>query len=80
VGALLAQFSAPPQGAGRVRQLLSHQAGRARSTERPELADLLDLDRVAEVIAAQSRHGTRAAATATTASRFGWYEGELIRA
>jgi CubicO group peptidase (beta-lactamase class C family) len=62
-----------------VRQLLSHQAGLCAIDERLELADLLDLDRVAAVIAAQKpawEPGTRHGYHGIT---LGWYEGELIR-
>ena len=62
-----------------VRQLLSHQAGLCAIDERLELADLLDLDRVATVIAAQKpawEPGTRHGYHGIT---LGWYEGELIR-
>jgi CubicO group peptidase (beta-lactamase class C family) len=62
-----------------VRQLLSHQAGLCAIGERLELADLLDLDRVAEVIAAQQpawEPGTRHGYHGIT---LGWYEGELLR-
>jgi CubicO group peptidase (beta-lactamase class C family) len=62
-----------------VRELLSHQAGLCAIDEKLELEDLLDLDRVAAVIAAQKpawEPGTRHGYHGIT---LGWYEGELIR-
>ena len=68
-GELLAGVRRRRQGAVTVRQLLSHQAGLCAIDEPLSLDDLLDLDRVAEVIAAQKPPGSRARATATTGSR-----------
>jgi CubicO group peptidase (beta-lactamase class C family) len=62
-----------------VRQLLSHQAGLCAIDEPLGLEDLLDLDRVAAVVAAQKpawEPGTRHGYHGIT---LGWYEGELIR-
>lgn len=62
-----------------VRQLLSHQAGLCAIDEKLDLHDLLDLDRIAGVIARQEpkwEPGTRHGYHAIT---LGWYEGELIR-
>jgi CubicO group peptidase (beta-lactamase class C family) len=73
------EFAAAGKQAVTVRQLLSHQAGLCAIDERLELADLLDLDRVAEVIARQRpawAPGTRHGYHGIT---LGWYEGELIR-
>jgi len=73
------EFAAAGKQAVTVRQLLSHQAGLCAIDERLELADLLDLDRVADVIARQRpawAPGTRHGYHGIT---LGWYEGELIR-
>ncbi len=73
------EFGAAGKERVTVRQLLSHQAGLCAIDERLELADLLDLDRVATVIAAQRpawEPGTRHGYHGIT---LGWYEGELIR-
>jgi CubicO group peptidase (beta-lactamase class C family) len=73
------EFGAAGKEQVTVRQLLSHQAGLCAIDERLELADLLDLDRVATVIAAQKpawAPGTRHGYHGIT---LGWYEGELIR-
>jgi CubicO group peptidase (beta-lactamase class C family) len=62
-----------------VRQLLSHQAGLAAIDRPLSVADLADLDLVAEALADQkpawvpgTRHGYHGIS-------LGWYEGELIR-
>ena len=73
------EFGAAGKERVTVRQLLSHQAGLCAIDERLELADLLDHDRVAAVIAAQRpawEPGTRHGYHGIT---LGWYEGELIR-
>ena len=73
------EFGAAGKEQVSVRQLLSHQAGLCAIDARLELADLLDLDRVAEVIAAQKpawEPGTRHGYHGIT---LGWYEGELLR-
>ena len=59
--------------------MLSHQAGLCAIDERLDLDDLLDLDRVGAVVAAQKpawEPGTRHGYHGIT---LGWYEGELIR-
>jgi CubicO group peptidase (beta-lactamase class C family) len=73
------EFAAAGKDAVTVRQLLSHQAGLCAIDEPLELADLLDLDRVGDVVARQrpawvpgTRHGYHGIT-------LGWYEGELIR-
>ena len=73
------EFAAGGKGEVTVRQLLSHQAGLCAIDERLGLDDLLDLDRVAEVIARQRpawEPGTRHGYHGIT---LGWYEGELVR-
>ena len=73
------EFGAAGKERVTVRQLLSHQAGLCAIDERLELADLLDLDRVAAVVAAQKpawEPGTRHGYHGIT---LGWYEGELLR-
>ena len=62
-----------------VRQLLSHQAGLCAIDAPLGLPDLVDLDRVAAVVAQQApawEPGTRHGYHGIT---LGWYEGELIR-
>jgi CubicO group peptidase (beta-lactamase class C family) len=73
------EFAAAAKERVTVRQLLSHQAGLCAIDERLDLADLLDLDRVADVVARQKpawEPGTRHGYHGIT---LGWYEGELIR-
>jgi CubicO group peptidase (beta-lactamase class C family) len=73
------EFAAAGKDAVTVRQLLSHQAGLCAIDEPLELADLLDLDRVGDVVARQRpawEPGTRHGYHGIT---LGWYEGELIR-
>jgi len=73
------EFAANGKERVTLRQLLSHQAGLCAIDERLELHDLLDLDRIADVIARQEpkwEPGTRHGYHAIT---LGWYEGELIR-
>jgi CubicO group peptidase (beta-lactamase class C family) len=73
------EFAANGKAGVTVRQLLSHQAGLCAIDEPLELADILDLDRVADVIARQApawEPGTRQGYHGIT---LGWYEGELVR-
>ncbi len=73
------KFAAAGKERVTVRQLLSHQAGLCAIDEKLELADLADLDRVADKIARQRpawEPGTRHGYHGIT---LGWYEGELIR-
>ncbi|WP_370325467.1 serine hydrolase domain-containing protein [Euzebya sp.] len=73
------EFAAAGKDAVTVRQLLSHQAGLAVIDSPLDVDDLLDLDRMAAVIAAQApawQPGTRHGYHGIT---LGWYEGELIR-
>ena len=62
-----------------VRQLLSHQAGVCAISEPLGLPELLDLDRLGEIIGRQKpwwAPGTRHGYHGVT---LGWYEGELLR-
>ena len=62
-----------------VRQLLSHQAGLCAIDAPLGLPDLVDLDRIAAVVAQQApawEPGTRHGYHGIT---LGWYEGELVR-
>lgn len=73
------EFAAAGKERVTVRQLLSHQAGLCAIDERLELPDLVDLDRIAAVVARQKpawEPGTRHGYHGIT---LGWYEGELIR-
>jgi CubicO group peptidase (beta-lactamase class C family) len=73
------EFAAAGKERVTVRQLLSHQAGLCAIDEKLELADLADLDRIADKIARQRpawEPGTRHGYHGIT---LGWYEGELIR-
>lgn len=73
------EFAAAGKERVTVRQLLSHQAGLCAIDKRLAEADLVDLDRVADVIARQRpawEPGTRHGYHGIT---LGWYEGELIR-
>jgi CubicO group peptidase (beta-lactamase class C family) len=73
------EFGAAGKERVTVRQLLSHQAGLCAIDERLELADLLDLDRVAAVVAAQKPAWEPGARHGYHGITLGWYEGELIR-
>ena len=73
------EFARNGKAAVTVRQLLSHQAGLAAIDRPLSLADLADLDVVADALADQrpawppgTRHGYHGIS-------LGWYEGELIR-
>ncbi|GIH11052.1 serine hydrolase [Rhizocola hellebori] len=79
VAAYWPQFAQAGKADVTVRQLLSHQAGLCAIDQPLSLADLADLDVVAQALAAQrpawapgKRHGYHAIS-------LGWYEGELLR-
>ncbi|HYH88887.1 MAG TPA: serine hydrolase domain-containing protein [Solirubrobacteraceae bacterium] len=73
------EFAANDKEHVTLRQLLSHQAGLCAIDTPLGLPDLVDLDRVAAVVAQQApawEPGTRHGYHGIT---LGWYEGELIR-
>jgi CubicO group peptidase (beta-lactamase class C family) len=79
VGTYWPEFARNGKEAVTVRQLLAHQAGLAAIDRPLTVADLADLDVVADALADQrpawepgTRHGYHAIS-------LGWYEGELLR-
>jgi CubicO group peptidase (beta-lactamase class C family) len=73
------EFGAAGKERVTVRQLLSHQAGLCAIDAPLGLPDLVDLDRVAAVVAAQAPAWEPGARHGYHGITLGWYEGELIR-
>lgn len=73
------EFAAAGKEQVTVRQLLSHQAGLCAISTPLDLGDLADLDRMAEVLAAQAPAWPPGTRQGYHGISLGWYEGELIR-
>jgi CubicO group peptidase (beta-lactamase class C family) len=79
VSAYWPEFAQQGKGDITVRQLLSHQAGLYALDERPDLALVADLDRLALVLARQKPAWPPGVRQAYHAITLGFYESELLR-
>lgn len=73
------EFAQQGKDAVTVRDLLAHRAGLPVIDVPLDLADVADIDRLGEILAAQPPRWTPGAAQGYHAQTLGWYESQLLR-